>query len=106
MLIATLVIAAPLHAGNTARSSSQKKYEAYDATQATLTGEFFGYDQKTRKIWINDYAYILSADYRVVGTSTKLGALSAIKYAEIVVFKTAPNPKHPSMPYVIEIQRK
>jgi len=105
LLVTVLVATAPLHAGNSARSASQQLADIH-ATQKSSTGEFFGYDQKTRKIWIDDYLYILSADYRVVGTSTKLGLLSAIKYQEKVEFKTAPNPKQPSIPYVIEIRRK
>ena len=95
----------PLHAGNATRSSSQQSPDIY-ATQKISVGEFFGYSQKTRKIWLNDYLYILRADCRVVGTSTKLGMLSAIKHQEKVEFKTAPNPKQPSIPYVIEIRRK
>lgn len=82
----------PLHVGSKPASPS--------------TGKFFGYEQKTGKIWINDFVYIVSPDCKILGSSTKLGMISAIKYQETVAFKTASNPKHPSIPYIIEIRRK
>jgi len=105
LLISLLVTTAPLYAADAVHITSQKS-PSIETTQKPLAGEFFGYDQKTRKIWIDDYLYVLRMDYRVIGTPTKLGLLSAIKYQEIVQFKTAPNPKKPSIPYVIEIQRR
>ncbi len=110
-LVATLfIVTAQLHAGNTAPESAYRPQNFAEAGEPVKkrpsTGRFFGHDQATGKVWINDFVYILSADYRVVGSSTKLGLLSAIKYQETVAFKTAPNPKQPSIPYIVEIRRK
>ncbi len=110
-LVATLlfIVTAQLHAGNTAPGSAyqpQDFAEAGEPVKRPSTGRFFGHDQATGEVWINDFVYILSADYRVIGSSTKLGLLSAIKYQETVAFETAPNPKQPSIPYIVEIRRK
>ncbi len=105
-LAATIVLfTTQLYASNDMHSS-RHQLQNTEITQRASTGKFFGYDQETRKIWINDFVYLLSVDYRVIGTSTKLGLLSAIKYQEVVTFKTAPNPQRPSVPYIIEIRRK
>jgi len=103
LITALLISATPLYA-----ATSETEALSIESTTAprSLTGKFFGYDQKTREVWINDFVYILRADCRVVGSSTKLGLLSAIKHQEVVEFKTAPNPKQPSIPYIAEIRRK
>ncbi len=109
LLIALLMTATQSYAGNAIHNLAHQT----DALQAdseltprSLAGKFFGYDQKTREIWVNDFVYMLSADYSVIGSSTKLGLLSAIKHQEVVEFETAPNPKYPSIPYIVEIRRK
>ncbi len=105
-LAAMLFIAATQpHAGDASVESTYRA-EAGEPLKRASTGPFFGHDQATGKIWINDFAYQLHADYRVIGSSTKLGLLSAIRYGEMVTFETAPNPKQPSTPYVIKIHRK
>jgi len=100
---------AQLYAGNAIqRSIAQPQNTSIisEPNQKPSTGKFFGYDQATRKIWIDDFVYLLSTGYKVIGSSTKLGLLSAIKYQEVVAFKTAPNPTRPSVPYIVEIRRK
>ena len=105
--VTALFIGTNLYAGSAINSVDQPQDSSTAGNPtATSKGRFFAYDQETRKIWINDFVYFLSTDYRVIGSSTKLGSLSAIKYQEVVAFKTAPNPKHPSAPYIIEIRRK
>ncbi len=34
-------------------------------TQKLPTGKFFGYDQETRIIWINDFAYLLKSHWLI-----------------------------------------
>ncbi len=110
-LAAALLLAATtqLHAGNIPPRPAYLQAAADtgdELTRTSLTGRFSRYDAATGRIWIDDFVYQLSSDHRVIGSSTKLGLLSAIQYLETVEFKTAPNPKQPSIPYIVEIRRK
>ncbi len=109
-LAAALLLAATtqLHAGNIPPRPAYLQAAADtggEPARRSLTGRFSRYDAAGR-IWIDDFVYQLSSDHRVIGSSTKLGLLSAIQYLETVEFTTAPNPKQPSIPYIVEIRRK
>ena len=104
-----LMFSTQIHAEDTNRVQAGKYSIApttIDPLPKISSGVFYGYDEATRKIWINDYVYKLSTDYRVLGSPTKLGLLSAIQDKEIVEFKIAPNAERPSIPLIVEIRRK
>ena len=70
------------------------------------SGPFHGFDQAHGAVWINDRLYWMHPEFKVIGNSTKLGLLSAIKPGESVEFITLPDPADGRRTLILEIRRK
>ncbi len=70
------------------------------------TGAFHGFDRQHGAVWINDHLYWLHPEFKVIGNSTKLGLLSAIRQGETVEFVAVPDSKDPHRKLLVEIRRK
>ena len=75
-------------------------------TGVSRSGSFHGFDAAHGAVWVDDYLYWLDPGFTVVGNSTKLGTLSAIKWGETIDFTAVPDPKDPRRTLILEIRRK
>lgn len=93
--------------GVTAGPPISEKGGSASALEATSqSGPFYGFSAASGAVWIDDYRYGLHPQAKVVGNSTKMGLLSAIKLGEVVEFFTIPDPGNPHRKLVVEIRRK
>ncbi len=86
--------------------AAQDGVQTQAAGDVSRSGAFHGFDAEHGVVWINDYLYWLHPSFKVIGNSTKLGLLSAIRRGETVEFAAVPDPKDPRRTLVVEIRRK
>lgn len=76
-----------------------------EASTNVFEGPFDDLDLKSRNIWINDIVYLLDAKVKVKGTHKKLGLITDLKPGERIRATFRENPRMPSIPYIILIER-
>ncbi len=86
--------------------AGQGEMQTRYANGTSRSGAFHSFNPELGLVWINDYAYRLHPGFKVIGNSTKMGSVSAIKRGEIVEFVTVPDSKDPRRKLLVEIRRK
>jgi hypothetical protein len=77
--------------------------ESDDST--VWSGPFDGYDEKSRRVWVNDMVFQYTDQSKVVGTANKLGLLSDIDMGETVSVLFVYTGDG-GIPHVLEIRRQ